>query len=62
MAERTRDANIDWTKGRLEGLSPLEGLLFLEREKIREDAMNVDGGWCRGAQGWNVVLVSGWDV
>ena len=25
MAERTRDANSDWTKGRLEALSPLRG-------------------------------------
>ena len=43
MAERTRDANSDWTKGRLEALSPLGGLLSLEREKMREDAMDVDG-------------------
>ena len=51
MAERSRDANSDWTKGRLEALSPLGGLLSLEREKVREDAMDVDGAGVKACRG-----------
>ena len=51
MAERTRDANSDWTKGRLEGFSPLGGLLSVEREKMREDTMDVDGAGVEALKG-----------
>ena len=43
MAERTRDANSDWTKGRAESLRPLGGLLSGDKERARDETMDVDG-------------------
>lgn len=47
MAERTREANGEWTKGRRESFRPLGGLVDTRKEK----AMEVDGEDNKGENG-----------